>query len=224
MAGVGLLSAMLFYAYGQIQMVQRRYHSEETLMDAFVAGTGAGIFQTALLAPLDNVKIRLQAQTNNRFFTGPIHCLSWLYNAHGLPGIYKGMTATLLRDSFSYGVYFAAYEFSKQRLAKLAAPNRENDRQIEKIEASPLVTFLAGGMAGVVSWLVIYPVDVIKSRIQEDSVVTPKYKGIADCFKKSVASDGWRVLFRGLSPTLLRTFIVSGANFLVYELVSKSLS
>lgn len=222
MAGVGLLSAMLFYAYGQIQMAQRRFHSEETLMDVFIAGTGAGIFQTSLLAPLDNVKIRLQAQTHQRFFTGPVHCLSWLYQSHGFKGIYKGMYATLLRDSFSYGVYFAAYEFSKQKMVKFKSRNRENGSDMVKLEASPLDMFLAGGIAGVVSWLVIYPVDVLKSRIQEDSFVQPKYNGLIDCFKKSVASDGWRVLFRGLSPTLLRTFIVSGANFLVYELVSKS--
>lgn len=231
MAGVGLLSAMLFYAYGQIQMVQRRFHPEETLFDVFVAGTGAGIFQTLLLAPLDNVKIRLQAQTNQRFFTGPLHCLTWLYQSHGIRGLYKGMYATLLRDSFSYGVYFAAYEFTKQRMVKFKNSSREIPApvigeilHIEQIEASPLDMFLAGGIAGVVSWLVIYPVDVVKSRIQEDSFKNPKYNGMIDCFKKSVASDGWRSLLRGLSPTLLRTFIVSGANFLVYEMVSKSLS
>lgn len=218
MAGVGMLSAMLFYAYGQIQMVQRRFHAEETLTDVFVAGTGAGIFQTILLAPIDNVKIRLQAQTgqigldpSKPLYKGPLHCLSSLYGSHGIRGVYKGMGATLTRDSFSYGVYFAAYEASKRKISK------------GKKEASPLDMFLAGGVAGVVSWLLIYPIDVVKSRIQEDSLTQPKYKGMVDCFSKSIKNDGYRVLFRGLSPTLLRTFIVSGANFVVYELVSKSL-
>jgi hypothetical protein len=212
MAGVGIISAMLFYSYGQIQMIQRRFHDEETITDVFVAGTGAGLFQTLLLAPIENVKVRLQAQGQIRAYKGPLDCLKQLHREHGIRGVYKGMGATLLRDSFSYGVYFSVYETFKRRL------------QGDDPHAHPLAMFLAGGMAGVISWLTIYPVDVIKSRIQEDSLSNPKYKGIVDCVKKSVHSEGWRVLFRGLSPTLLRTFIVSGANFVVYELAAKSLS
>jgi solute carrier family 25 carnitine/acylcarnitine transporter 20/29 len=212
MAGVGLLSAMLFYSYGQIQMVQRRFHADETLSDVFVAGTGAGLFQTILLAPIENVKIRLQAQTDFKHFRGPMHCLSTLYQQFGIRGIYKGMVPTLWRDSWSYGVYFAAYEATKRKF------------QGEEMTASPSQTFLSGGLAGVISWLLVYPVDVIKSRLQEDSLIQPKYKGMRDCFEQSIKNEGYKVLFRGLSPTLLRTFIVSGANFLVYEMVSKSLS
>lgn len=212
MAGVGLLSAMLFYAYGQIQVVQRRFGNEESLSSVFIAGTGAGVFQTIALAPIDNVKIRLQVQTDHKIYRGPLHCLTTLYRQFGIRGVYKGMVPTLWRDSWSYGVYFAAYEEATKRIKGSA------------VSASPLQMFISGGFAGIVSWLLIYPVDVVKSRIQEDSISHPKYNGMIDCFQKSVKNDGYRVLLRGLSPTLLRTFIVSGANFLVYELVSKSLS
>jgi solute carrier family 25 carnitine/acylcarnitine transporter 20/29 len=193
-------------------MVQKRFRTEETLSDVFVAGTGAGLFQTIALAPIDNVKIRLQAQTNQKLYRGPLHCLSSIYGQSGVRGIYKGMVPTLWRDSWSYGVYFLAYEASKRKM------------QADALEATPSQTFLAGGLAGVLSWLLVYPIDVVKSRIQEDNLIHPKYNGMADCFRKSIKHDGFRVLFRGLSPTLLRTFIVSGANFLIYELVSKSLS
>lgn len=209
-----MLSAMLFSGYGQIQIVQRRFGRGDSLADVFVAGTGAGIFQTLLLAPIDNVKIRLQAQIGpERTFRGPLHCLSWLYHHFGLRGVYKGMGATVMRDSWSYGVYFAVYEAMKRKFATPTHP-----------QPTPTELFLAGGIAGVVSWLVVYPVDVIKSRLQEDNLSNPKYRSFLDCFRQSIQHDGYRVLFRGLSPTLLRTFIVSGANFVVYELVSKSLT
>jgi len=212
MLGVGFLSAMLFYAYGQIQVVQRRFHAEETLIDVFMAGTGAGLFQTIALAPIENVKIRLQAQTDARLYRGPWHCLSTIYRLYGIRGVYKGMIPTLCRDSFSYGVYFVTYEATKRRF------------QGNSPSASPLQMFVAGGIAGVISWLTIYPIDVIKSRIQEDDLAKPKYNGMIHCFQESVRRDGYKILFRGLSPTLLRTFIVSGANFLVYELASMSFS
>ena len=48
------------------------------------------------------------------------------------------------------------------------------------------VTFLAGGVSGIVIWVVFYPIDVVKSRIQVDGMVGEvKYKGMVDCFKKS---------------------------------------
>lgn len=212
MAGVGILSAMLFYAYGQIQTAQRRYRPEATLFDVFVAGTGAGIFQTVALAPIENIKIKLQTQTNERVFRGPLHCAQQLYRHHGIRGIYQGMGATLSRDSWSYGVYFVTYEACKQRF------------QGNSPSATPLEMFVSGGLAGVISWLTVYPLDVIKTRLQQDNVANPKYKGMVDCFHQSLHQDGWRVFLRGLSPTLLRTFIVSGANFLVYELAAKALS
>lgn len=212
MAAVGFLNAMLFYSYGQIQTAQRRYDPEDTLTKVFVAGVGAGIFQATALAPIENIKIRLQVQTHTITYRGPLDCAQQLYRNHGMRGIYKGYGATLNRDSWSYGIYFATYEAMKRHF------------QGESLAATPLQMFLAGGLAGIVSWLPIYPIDVIKTRIQEDDLANSKYKGILDCYRQSLQRDGWRIFFRGLSPTLLRTFIVSGANFLVYELAAKALS
>jgi len=43
---------------------------------------------------------------------------------------------------------------------------------------------LAGGSAGVVQWVVTYPIDVVKSRIQAFPPGT--YKGLIDCAAKSL--------------------------------------
>lgn len=64
-----------------------------------------------------------------------------------------------------------------------------------------------------VSWSCIYPIDVIKSRIQLDGVTETKYKNSFDCLRKSIKAEGYGCLFRGLSPTLIRAFPVNGCTF-----------
>lgn len=60
-------------------------------------------------------------------------------------------------------------------------------------------------MAGILSWLFTYPQDVIKSRIQGDTLgYASKYKGAYDCLKQSLRSEGYPMLFRGIGSTVVR--------------------
>lgn len=54
------------------------------------------------------------------------------------------------------GTYFVAYELIARALSQAETG----------IEAPAWVTLMAGGLAGATSWVVCYPTDVIKSRIQ----------------------------------------------------------
>jgi len=44
-----------------------------------------------------------------------------------------------------------------------------------------------------------------------------RYRGVAHCFRGIVREEGWRVLFRGTVPLLLRAFPTNAATFYVYE-------
>lgn len=70
---------------------------------------------------------------------------------------------------------------------------------------------------GVVSWALITPIDLVKSRIQADDIKKPVYRGFMDCAKKSYQAHGLSVFFRGFSMMMLRSFPVNAATFLVYE-------
>jgi hypothetical protein len=72
---------------------------------------------------------------------------------------------------------------------------------------------MAGGMSGVVSWVVTYPTDVVKTRIQMDT--EGKYKGVADCIKKIYQTEGSGAFTRGLTPAVLRAFPTNAATFTV---------
>jgi len=63
-----------------------------------------------------------------------------------------------------------------------------------------------GAVAGVVGTLVIFPIDMVKTRLQNQRVGADgrlPYKGGFDCFKKIIAKEGAPGLYRGLVPNLI---------------------
>lgn len=71
----------------------------------------------------------------------------------------------------------------------------------------------------------IYPVDVIKSKLQTDSLDKSKqqYKGMIDCAIKTWRGQGWRGFTGGLAPTLIRSPFANGATFLGFELAMRAM-
>ena len=78
---------------------------------------------------------------------------------------------------------------------------------------SIIAELVAGGCAGLASWIACFPIDVIKSRVQSD--VARQYQGALDCVRKTVTCEGYRALFYGLNSTLLRAFPVNAAVLVV---------
>ena len=64
------------------------------------------------------------------------------------------------------------------------------------------------------SWGAIIYLDVVKSRIQSDDPVNPKYNGMIDTFRKCYREGGIRIFGRGFTAMSLRAFPLNGATFL----------
>lgn len=71
---------------------------------------------------------------------------------------------------------------------------------------------LAGGVAGCIGWLTIYPLDVIKTRVQAQSeregLLGKRRLGTWACAKSAYAEGGGRVFFNGLGVCMARAFLV----------------
>jgi len=80
-------------------------------------------------------------------------------------------------------------------------------------QVGTLGMLLAGGMAGVVSWIVTFPIDVVKTRLQCDN--SGKYTGVFDCVRKTYAAEGYKAFSRGLTSTVIRAFPTNAATFTV---------
>ncbi|KAJ8061289.1 hypothetical protein OCU04_010352 [Sclerotinia nivalis] len=65
--------------------------------------------------------------------------------------------------------------------------------------------FAAGAIAGVSEILVMYPLDVVKTRVQlQTSSAGPDgYNGMVDCFRKIIKNEGISRLYRGIEAPIL---------------------
>lgn len=94
-----------------------------------------------------------------------------------------------------------------------------------KQDPSAFYTLMAGGLAGTFSWLISFPMDVVKSRLQVDGMNgKPQYNGSMDCIRKSIATEGYSFFTRGLTSTLLRAFPTNAVCFLVVSSIMKYFS
>ncbi|KAF1814260.1 mitochondrial carrier [Eremomyces bilateralis CBS 781.70] len=66
--------------------------------------------------------------------------------------------------------------------------------------------FAAGAVAGVSEILVMYPLDVVKTRVQIQTgkeVGEEAYSGMVDCFRKIIRNEGFSRLYRGISAPIM---------------------
>ncbi|GFN86876.1 mitochondrial folate transporter/carrier [Plakobranchus ocellatus] len=80
-----------------------------------------------------------------------------------------------------------------------------------------------GVTGGVVSSLALHPLDLLKVRFQVDEgpnhkhSARPQYRGIIHAFRTIVESDGWKGLYRGVTPNVTGAGVSWGLYFLFYN-------
>jgi len=80
------------------------------------------------------------------------------------------------------------------------------------------VLLLGGALAGVASWTLAVPADVLKSNIQGSPMGTPASRlRLLTVARRLHAEHGARVFFRGFVPCIIRSMPVNAVTFLVYE-------
>ncbi|KAK7105094.1 solute carrier family 25 member 45-like [Littorina saxatilis] len=215
----GFLNSTFFGMYGHIlQMLGHndRDTAEPHFMHTFAAGFLATLPTVFMATPIDVIKVTLQSQIEHeicpetgkkvkvRFYNGPFDAIKDILQKGGIRGIFRGFWVQLARDSPANAVYMSFYEVVAYEAS-----------QVVPSVPSPLVNFVSGGLAGVVSWLVIMPLDVIKSRMQADTR-QKYYTGFWDCAKKAYSQEGYRVFYRGTLAVALRAFPVNAVTLMVY--------
>eukprot|EP00055_Hartaetosiga_balthica_P014112 m.75778 g.75778 ORF g.75778 m.75778 type:complete len:314 (-) comp8495_c0_seq1:1616-2557(-) len=83
---------------------------------------------------------------------------------------------------------------------------------------SPFIHMMAGGAAGILEHIAMYPFDVVKTRLQKVNP-TPGglYTGVAHCMKSMIRQEGVPSLFRGINAVLLGAGPAHALYFSVYE-------
>ena len=85
-------------------------------------------------------------------------------------------------------------------------------------DAAPgsITTAFIGGFSGALGASIVYPLNLLRTRLQTQGTVlhTRTYTGWRDVLRQTVSTEGYRGLFKGLTPNLLKVVpavsIVSG--------------
>lgn len=219
----GLYRGMSILLYGAIPKFGIRFGAFEfykehmqlpsgnlTPSGRFLCGLGAGITEAFLVVtPLETIKVKFihDRRLPQPRYKGFIHGIGTILREQGVGGIYKGVTATVIKQGTNQAIRFFIMETCKDAY-------RGSDP--DKIVPKPLTGFF-GACAGAASVFGNNPIDVIKTRMQ--GLEAKLYKNTWDCIVQTWKQEGAKAFYKGTVPRLCRVCLDVAITFMVYDSV-----
>jgi solute carrier family 25 (mitochondrial carnitine/acylcarnitine transporter), member 20/29 len=198
----GVVQSINFSLYELFKRKLRQRYNLSHLSSVFCGGFSAGTLISFMTSPISCVKLQQQLSTTK----GIIACSMEMYKMRGLRSFYRGFGPFFIMESYGRGVYLFIYERTKLSLRSQTIANEE----------TLPIRMAAAATAGCLSWLSVFPLDVIKSRMQLD-LTGIKYKSTLGCAISIYKEHGYRGFFRGLSFTMIRAAPVASTILPIYE-------
>ncbi|RAQ99628.1 mitochondrial carrier [Stemphylium lycopersici] len=192
----------------------------------FVAGGLAGMVSQFAVYPIDTLKFRMQCET----VSGGLHGnrLIWatakkMWNAGGVSAYYRGLPMGIV-GIFPYAALdLGTFEYLKRYVARRNAKRLGCHEQ--DAEPGGFMTAAIGGFSGAFGASAVYPLNLLRTRLQsQGTVLHPRtYTGIVDVTKQTIAGEGVRGLFKGLTPNLLKVVPAVSITYVVYDKSKKAI-
>lgn len=195
--GVGVLyfgTYQAFKATADEHLASTRFAS---LSHVMAASTGA-VVSALVRVPGDTLKHRVQAYFHPNCWAA----LQAIVREEGVAGLYKGFSATLIRDVPEIAIQFTAYEAFRRAVVR-----RRGEEKLPTYEH-----LLLGGAAGALAASCTMPLDYIKTVVQ-----CGRPEPIFQVLQNTLAAEGPRGLFKGMGPRVLMTTTMSAAFFGLFE-------
>ncbi|CAM9901683.1 unnamed protein product [Ectocarpus sp. 4 AP-2014] len=182
-----------------------------------VAGGLAGMLAKSVVAPVDRIKILFQV-TNERFsFKKAEKLFQDILALEGPAGLWKGNSATMIRVFPYAGTQFMMFD-SLKRWALLR--KTRHDPNAEQ-RLSNTESLMSGSLAGATSALVTYPLDLARARLAVGHARKlggrRRSMGVQELLWTVVRQDGFKALYRGVTPSLLGIIPYAGIAFSINE-------
>ena len=219
---VGIVQSINFTTYDTIRRILHKhdhpnasskdYLKEDSFFNIATAGLVAGSGLAVITSPL--IRIKNRQQITGSGFKEAIR--ESLYESNGrisAKQCFRGFFPHFLSESFGRAIYYCAYEKCKRTFAQNKA-NKGLDATVTIQER-----MISAGLAGIVCWACIYPVDVVRSRIfsQEGPQVLSTTQITKQIFKEGA-------LYKGFWLTVLRAGPVAAAVLPAYDIILEKLS
>ncbi|KAG0699656.1 hypothetical protein DFH29DRAFT_983430 [Suillus ampliporus] len=209
---ISFVRAASFTIYSSTKEYCRKnnYFTGDRASDAALAGGLSGALSGSLIsctsAPFELVKVRRQLEYSIAASKGiqmvkppnTVEAVREIFRTHGLSGLWIGFRLHFLRDTT--GTAFAR-ESKDQRRAWLPIP-------------TSLIPFVCGSLAGVSSWALIYPLDVVKTKVQQRALAGTPPKGVWETLRRLHA------YIAGLGVSALRSITTHGLLWTFFDITS----
>jgi len=206
--------------------------------DNFALATASGVVMVFVTNPVWLIKLRLQLQMkrtasehlhakNITQYDGFVDAFRKIIKADGVLGLYKGTGPALLLTSHG-GVQLVVYEFLRKYFHYARAQRTAESSLMKRFEDS--IGYLTiGAISKMVASTVTYPLQVVKSRMQQPSssieltnagdvrVVNRNYAGFVRTIQRMWRLEGVTGFFKGAVPNAVRVAPSAAVTFLVYE-------
>ncbi|XP_021762422.1 calcium-binding mitochondrial carrier protein SCaMC-1-like [Chenopodium quinoa] len=171
-----------------------------------IAGGIAGAASRTATAPLDRLKVVLQVQTKDARIMPEVRKI---WKEGKIPAFFRGNGLNVVKVAPESAIRFYTYELLKGVIM--------DARGGEKADIGGMGRLVAGGLAGAVAQTTIYPIDLVKTRLQTFECLDGKVPRIGTLAKDIWVKEGLRAFYKGLVPSLLGIVPYAGIDLAAYE-------
>ncbi|KAM5170051.1 mitochondrial adenyl nucleotide antiporter SLC25A23-like [Mantella aurantiaca] len=168
-----------------------------------LAGGVAGAVSRTGTAPLDRLKVLMQVHGTKSQGLSMLRGVKAMIEEGGFRSLWRGNGINVLKIAPESAIKFMAYE----QIKKVIRGQQETLRVRER--------FIAGSLAGAIAQTVIYPMEVLKTRLALRH--TGQFSGMSDCARHILRTEGVRAFSKGYLPNLLGIVPYAGIDLAVYE-------
>lgn len=166
-------------------------------------------------------------QTGRLHHTGVFPTMHSILKVEGVPGLFRGNGASVLRIIPYSAVHFGLYEQYRRLIVHLLYENVSHPSHI-----APAVDLLAGAAAGATAVTLTYPLDFVRTRLAyvsesgsipiEKDTKTITFAGarretIRSILRTTLEREGIRGLYHGIGPSMYGILPYAGLKFYVYQ-------
>ncbi|XP_039260526.1 brain mitochondrial carrier protein 1-like [Styela clava] len=176
----------------------------------FIQGGISSVLAEVATFPLDLTKTRLQIQGQvieskhkQIRYRGVAHALGKILQEEGFLAMYSGLGPAAARQLIYGGLKRGLYR------------TFQNWSGVRGARSTILMDLVLASSSGAISAFVCNPVDIVKVRMQSQGIT------FTSCYRQLLYVDGIKGLFRGVYPNVMRTAVLVGFSFSVYDEVKR---
>jgi solute carrier family 25 carnitine/acylcarnitine transporter 20/29 len=205
MLGQALIRAVCFTTNAAVSEYLQRFGALDASSIMLIAAFSAGVTSSLVVTPVERIKVMMQS--NPDVYSNEIQCIQAVLDTEGIGGLLtRGLGISLIREIPSVGLSFILYALLMQQSLTFGSTS--------------IAPLLFGAISGSLSCVPVYPVDCVKTRVQntvggdmDKNSITSPLEIAQDLYDNRGVSG----FVDGLTPKMLRCAVLYAVSFSVYE-------